>query len=208
MFEIATDILQKNKEKIFGKILNVIDLKLEENTLQGNWHPLGFIHIKIGSVENVGDLRLHIWSDRERKTQTPEMPIHNHVFTVNSHILIGKVTNKAYSITNGSKYRIYHIGYNESRSILTPTNSIVDSELISVSSYNKGDFYQVKVGDFHESQVNENEFSATIVLATDRIKDSPVTLGTGDANTEYVYHRMPCEKTTLEGLINKLRSKY
>lgn len=204
LFELASDMLQK-KKGINRKLIELIDQKLEEKTLRGNWHPLGFIHLKLGTIENLGDLRLHIWSDTERKIQKPEMPIHNHVFTVNSHILIGRVINKEYKITKGADYRIYDIYYEGNSSILRASDCSVNCELVSISMNRTNDFYQVINGDYHESIVADSEFAATLVLATDKTNESPITLGFVNGKSEYVYDRIICEETTLLNLIRKLR---
>lgn len=206
--ELATEILHtKDNNKITKLVLKIISLKRMENNLIGNWHPLGFVHFKLGSVQNIGDVRLHIWSNTIRKTQDPEMPIHNHVYTVNSHILIGNVTNKLYKTISGNYSKIYNVSYDNHRSFLISSEQPVGYELVHEKTYRSGENYSVVRGEFHESIVRNDEFAATIVVATDKINGAAITLGPKEGSKIYKYKRELCDKVTINQVISILSDK-
>ncbi|CAH0184920.1 hypothetical protein [Peribacillus simplex] len=169
-----------------------------------NWHPLGFVHSKLCNIHNIGDLRLHVWLDGFRNTQQPHMPIHDHIFNVNSFILSGTVTNHIYEVgkDNGHLYRVYEAQYNNGGSLLSSTEELLTCRLKSSDKHSKGDFYIVKKEIFHESTVDVGDFAATLVIATERDDTKrPRILGPIKSH-EYFYSREKCNEPILE-IINE-----
>ncbi|MCY7860538.1 hypothetical protein [Bacillus haynesii] len=181
---------------------------IDEKNLYFNWHPLGFVHSKIASIPNLGDLRLHVWPALKRKTQKPEMPIHDHVFKINSFILFGEIKNHIYKVTNteshGKKYRIYMADYVENKSILSPTNQIVNCELQDSKVYSSGNYYVIEKDTLHQSEVQEGQFAATLVVTTEKDNSiKPNILGPLRGG-KYTYEREQCELPIIEMLCDKL----
>ncbi|MFS0752628.1 hypothetical protein [Oceanobacillus sp. 1P07AA] len=174
-----------------------------------NWHPLGFVHSKLSYIPNIGYLRLHVWLEGDRKTQSPPMPIHDHIFQVNSFILAGSVTNNIYELDSGSGnlYRTYKAEYNNDGSLLTPTEEILTCNLKNSTNYNKGDFYSVELGVFHETTVENGNFAATLVIETEKDQTiQPKILGP-TKNSSYTYKRKKCDEPILTILKDKLDYK-
>src|SRR5690606_35977192 len=149
-------------EEIKSLLLELISLKKQENSLYGNWHPLGFLHTKLGSIDDIGTIRLHIWLQNKRKTQIPSFPIHDHVFTVNSHILSGTITNHIYQIekdTINPTHKLYTVKYDSNKSVLQSLNQKVNCQSDSIESFSAGQYYSVNSNVFHSSEVDENQFA-------------------------------------------------
>ncbi|RFU60822.1 hypothetical protein [Bacillus sp. V59.32b] len=171
-----------------------------------NWHPLGFVHSKLCNIPNIGDLRLHVWLDGFRSTQLPHMPIHDHIFNVNSFILTGTVTNHIYELgtDNGHKYRAFEAEYNNGGSLLIPTEVLLTCSLKSSTVHNKGDFYIVEKGIFHETTVEEGNFAATLVIATEKDETKQPKILGPIKNDEYFYSREKCNEPILTILNDRI----
>ncbi|WP_461611941.1 hypothetical protein [Cytobacillus kochii] len=181
-------------------------INYNSNQIKFNWHPLGFVHSKICSIPKIGDLRLHIWLGENRKTQLPYMPIHDHVFNVNSFILTGNVTNKVYEIGNATEdlYRKYEATYINGDSILYPTKELLNCNLKNSTIHSKGTFYTVPKGVFHESMVDEGEFASTLVIATDKDETiKPYILGPVKSE-KFFYRRDTCSEPIIKMLNKKI----
>ncbi|MGJ9460629.1 hypothetical protein [Oceanobacillus sp. CF4.6] len=171
-----------------------------------NWHPLGFVHSKLSYIPNIGDLRLHVWLEGHRKTQFPPMPIHDHIFQVNSFILAGSVTNHIYELGSGSGnlYRTYKAEYSNGGSLLSPTEELLTCTLKNSTTYNKRDFYSVELGVYHETTVENDNFAATLVIETEKDQTiQPKILGPTN-NNDYFYKREKCKEPILKLLKDKL----
>lgn len=196
------------KKELPNEIRKEFKTFLEQNSRQltFNWHPLGFVHSKLCHIPNIGDLRLHVWLEDNRKTQFPPMPIHDHIFQVNSFVLAGSVTNHVYEIgsDSGSLYRIYEAEYAHGGSHLKPTEELLTCDLESSITYNKGDFYQVERDIFHETTVENESFAATLVIATEKDQtEQPKILGPTNGN-DYFYKREQCNEPILKLLSKNL----
>ena len=182
------------------------------------WHPLGFLMIKLGSISENEILRLHIWSDEIRSTQKPAWLIHNHIWILKSHILCGRLTNQFYKVTPNEYVainKIYKVRYAADKSILIATNNLVTVAPSNRKEFTKGDTYCIEPGEFHSTEVSENQFTSTIVLASsvelsvaNKIENlEPEVIGDLQGNNQYSYHRMACDNNQFTKLIKILLSK-
>lgn len=181
-------------------------LKQNRKHIDFNWHPLGFVHSKLSYIPNIGDLRLHIWLEGDRKTQLPHMPIHDHIFNVNSFILTGNVKNHIYDLgnENGHLYRTYKAQYNNKGSLLMPTEELSTCSLKSSTKHSKGDFYIVEKGTFHETTVDDGEFAATLVVVTEKDETKqPKILGPVNSD-KYFYSRDKCNEPIIKFLNERI----
>lgn len=209
LLRIRNQILYEAKHKeLFESVLEAINSLEEKKQLRGNWHPLGFIHIPLGTINNQ-TLRLHVWSKQERKIQQPLYPIHTHIFELKSHILSGSLKNSIYAIkkqiTLPLQNVIYDVDYNHNNSILKRTKNTINIKKISEETLNKGDYYFVKKGDFHSSVVKEGEFTATIALAYQYEHNTPIVIGEISGNERYHYSRNNCSDEELTSIISNLK---
>lgn len=205
LIELTNKLLNRESPE---QITKEFKLYIEEKSsyIIFNWHPLGFVYSKLCSIPNVGDLRLHVWLDGHRKIQSPAIPIHDHIFQVNSFILTGSITNHIYELgsDSGSLYRTYEAEYINGGSLLSPTEELLTCSLKDFTTYNKGDFYKVEIGAFHETIVENDEFAATLVIETNKKQtEQPKILGPINFD-DYFYKREKCNEPILKILNEKL----
>ncbi|MCI2254225.1 hypothetical protein L2D08_07600 [Domibacillus sp. PGB-M46] len=211
LLTLAVNLVNKAPhEQIKSLLLEIISLKKQDNSLIGNWHPLGFIHANLGHIDGIGTIRLHIWLPNKRKTQNPSFPIHDHVFTVNSHILSGSVTNRIYQIEEdliNSTHKLYTVKYDNNKSILQSLNQKINCQFISEESFTSGQYYSVNSNVFHSSEVNKNQFASTLVLTNNYINGEPKVVGELFLNDIYTYERSLCESVEFLEIIASLEQK-
>ncbi|MFJ7680280.1 hypothetical protein ACIQXQ_19830 [Peribacillus sp. NPDC097198] len=197
---------EDNHFNILNSVIEAINHLEESGYIEGNWHPLGFIHIPLGTFEDHA-IRLHIWSHRERRSQKPFYPIHTHKFELKSHILSGSLRNYIYdsSFVSSEQNIIYNVEYNSRESIIKQTGQKVIVEKRIEGIYKKGDYYSVKRGDFHSSEVDEGDFTATIALTYNIQDDSPLVIGEVEGNEKYIYSRNKCTHEELKEIISYLK---
>lgn len=208
--ELLTNKLLKKESS--EQIINDFKRYLNQNCnhIIFNWHPLGFVHSKLCYIPNIGDLRLHVWLEGFRNTQLPHMPIHDHIFNVNSFILSGTVTNHIYEVGNGNDnghlYRTYEAQYKNVGSLLSPTEELLTCRLKSSAVHSKGDFYIVKKEIFHETTVEVGNFAATLVIATERDDTKKPKILGPIKSQEYFYSREKCNEPIFEIINERLYS--
>ncbi|MGF6952443.1 hypothetical protein QF028_004948 [Neobacillus sp. B4I6] len=203
--------IQLNNEaehnELYGTVIEAINWCEKTEQLKGYYHPLGFIHIPLGKV-NKQSIRLHIWSHQERRKQQPFYPIHTHIFELKSHLLYGSLKNRIYEISTENfplENVIYSVDYNSQVSILKRTEKKINYKQITEGIFQKGDYYSVKKGNFHSSEVNEGQFTATIVLTSDIENSTPLVIGDAIGNAEYWYSRDMCTKEELLKITSYLK---
>ena len=70
----------------------VLDLdSLRERGARPRVHGNGFIQLDL-----TDRLRLHVWGDPDIPRQTTRSPVHDHVFSFTSHIIVGRMVNVVY----------------------------------------------------------------------------------------------------------------
>src|SRR3989442_5678783 len=89
-------------------------------------HPYGFLILKCGP-HSEGDLRVHVWLDSERVRQQPDWPPHTHPGPLLSFVLLGRVRNRLWRITDDplGLHCIYEVHYSGDSSILRKTAKVV-----------------------------------------------------------------------------------
>src|SRR6266851_264015 len=73
------------------------DIARSARSLGALWHPLGFVNLELGAL-NQGTYRLHIWPQYERHAKTPDWRIHTHVYDLESFVVVGRITDRTYSV--------------------------------------------------------------------------------------------------------------
>jgi len=189
----------------------LIALKCNPMNLKGTWHPLGFIIIKLFNSTDF-DYRLHIWPKGLRRPKTPDWPIHNHVFDLESIVLSGAVGSEAYSISCDEspegRYRAYMVKYTSEGSDLVPSSTLVNLRSDGVTWTNQGEKYQVPKGSFHRSIVNSDVFAATLVRTSSKsVLDMPIVLGIEDLPQRHACFSNSVDRTFLVSLIDKISTE-
>jgi hypothetical protein len=139
------------------------------------WHALGFVHCKLLQTDQ-GTLRIHIWPKKLRNDAEQKYKIHDHIFSLKSFVICGQVKNKTYELKEPEKidkdnYSLYYVDYLESGSRLYTTGERLQPHLISETTVQQREIYNVERGIFHESLVSENELVATLVATYGHTND-------------------------------------
>jgi hypothetical protein len=115
-------------------------------------HGNGFIQLDLNPE---GTIRLHVWDD-EIPRQKVATPIHDHVFDLQSTVLLGTLIHETFEVPDweGEDYLVYTAQQQEGtqNTILapvstTPVNASITQRLI----LGKGSIYTFPAGEFHQS---------------------------------------------------------
>jgi hypothetical protein len=153
-------------------------------------HPLGFLHVTLMDTADTS-IRLHIWKPGERLVQEPAWLIHTHTFELTSMVLSGKLKNRVYSWTDdpiAGERRLYQTTYDDNSSSLIATDRVGKIQHESTSEISQGGQYTVPYGYFHQTEVVENQFTATIAL-TKKYLGNPLVVGSIGGATSHSYIR-------------------
>lgn len=137
-------------------------------------HPLGFFCIR-WNLDEARSLRIHVWDRRFDWTQTPNWPIHDHVFAFRSAVLRGAIQNKTYDLiqnTSKRRWEIYDVNYINQCSVLTP-RAFTNALRVSGSTLQPaGSTYELPAGILHRSTLRTK--SGISALATTTNLTAPV----------------------------------
>jgi hypothetical protein len=173
-------------------------------------HPLGFFVIKLGQINPSTFIRLHIWLPNRRTTQHPEWSIHNHTFTLKSHVLTGKIINNFFNVNFQSTQPtncLYLVRYNDNLSILDRTSQYLSCYQTEQKNYVKGDYYLVEKGMYHSTQVPLEYLTSTIVITSNPEKKEPHVIGDLEGRDECIYHRTTAQLSEFQETLSLLQCK-
>lgn len=186
-------------------MLKILDFLIYDiNNIYAEWHPLGFIYIKLIQDKN-NDYRLHIWPKEIRSLNKTQHPIHNHIYSIESLVVSGNVGCETYSIDKKpiSKTKLYEVHYSNLGSKLVSTNELVNVEKKNISWTNAGNIYKIEKGDYHQSVVEQNTFAATVVKNYNKSDNIRPTVVVND--NDYSEYNCPIEKIDKEFVLDKLK---
>lgn len=129
-------------------------------------HPLGFLHYDLGR-RDVDQFRLHIWPEVDRIAQDAAAMVHDHVFDLESRVIVGCVTNHVYEVKAAADgaCAMYSVTYQGSESRMTRSEGLFRAISISSGEHPAGAQYRLTAGTFHRSDVAPKTFCATLVVA-------------------------------------------
>ena len=139
-------------------------------------HPLGF-RVAIVSGNGRLSLRLHVWPSAAAEGQSG-YNIHDHVFDMTSHVLVGALRQTRYDVSAGrpATHATYGVGYDDEGSFLAKTQETVRAAPKEFSDVPIGSTYSLRAGEFHMLERASSLGAATLVL-TRSGDGSPRTLG-------------------------------
>jgi len=181
-------------EKVAGLLSeasNAVD-RQGVSTVVVQQHPLGFLCVK-WIFDASKSLRIHVWDESMHYRQEPNWPIHDHVFSFRSAVLLGRVQNKFYELSEqdvGQKCEIFEVDYAMEQSCLVRADHPAFLRMNSAEVYEAGQSYEVKSGALHRTALRSS-FAVT-ALATHHDQDQwirrPRVIGTADSPS-LVYNR-------------------
>lgn len=164
-------------------VLDNINPILENYT--GRWNPMGFMVIPLGTHQELGILRLHIWPKDLRKLTPKGKPIHNHAWHLASRILSGVYSDDIYVVRVLEYYpadenqrrerglmRVFSIGFGDTGGILETDGSCVKVVLDEHRIVNAGEHHLIEQGVFHRTTIAHDKFVATLVFDSPTLASS------------------------------------
>lgn len=178
-FEHASVML----DELATPILDHINPILENYS--GRWNPMGFMVLPLGSHEELGVLRLHIWPRGLRKLTPKGEPIHNHAWHLASRILIGVYSDDIYAIRGSESYladedqrreqglmRVFSIGFGDTGGTLETDGLCIRVVLDEHREVNAGEHHSIEQGVFHRTTIAHDKFVATLVFDSPTLASS------------------------------------
>ena len=167
-----------NKEEInpIG-ILNEIISNYKD--FKPTWHALGFIHCLLAKV-NESELRLHVWREHDKHSSEQPEKIHDHLFSLNSYIIIGSIKNEIFELSECSSesfdYQSFTVNYTIDGSTLIPRGQFFKVSDITSEVISHGSYYTVDSSQFHRSSLSGNDVAMTLVATFNHVDKAPTTL--------------------------------
>ncbi len=186
-------------------MLKILDFLIDDvKGIYAEWHPLGFIYIKLFQDKN-NDYRLHIWPKGVRSFNKTQYPIHNHTYNIKSLVVSGKVGCEAYLIEKkaNSNKKLYEVHYSNLGTKLVSTDEFVEVEKSNISWTNAGNSYKIKKGDYHQSVVEQNAYAATVVKNYNKSSNIKPRIIVND--NDKLEYDCPTEKIENDLLLDKLK---
>jgi hypothetical protein len=152
-------------EKIIGDLRGAV---IRASDQPAYWHPTGFIVLNLRDVENLGLIRLHIWSRTQRLKRSGNPEVHAHIFHLTSFVLAGTYVERQYRehiVENGDAF-----GYR----VVPPRGDGIDRlvrepdtyrlELLRTETTSAGSFHHLAAGVYHMTDNPEGVTCATVAL--------------------------------------------
>lgn len=134
-----------------------------DQTKQPRMHPNGFIQLDLAE-----GVRLHIWAhDESLPRQATVNTVHDHIFEMKSHVLIGQMVNKTYRFEpyELGDHQIYRASYRaQADSVLEPTGIYGGLAVWHEQPVHAGQGYDFDAFEFHDTITHG--FTATLMKKT------------------------------------------
>lgn len=177
-----------------GKLRELVKAFQDEiQACEARQHPYGFTVVTLGTVRGRRRVvyRLHIWPTGFALPGSAELMIHDHVYDIQSHILVGQMVQHEYVESElGAEFASYRGLYDGPHSVLERKSDTVRVVETMVSKFVTGHTYSLPAGALHMAKVDPHIFTATI-LRTEYREDEgdPVILAPIDAPPTYRFER-------------------
>ncbi|MFS2213732.1 hypothetical protein ACCD08_04420 [Telluria sp. Tellsp104] len=166
---VDVDTLQTTfNSKNIVEIKTLLKQEIQKNPeiFRPNWHPLGFIHCKIAQNIDNDTFRLHVWPSDREATQPQEHKIHDHLFNIDSIVLVGAVENTEYEFVESDKFsdfRIIKVNYSPTGPLLYEDKKFGKLTKTKSEVINSGNSYHIARKTLHETSLKSLDTSITLV---------------------------------------------
>lgn len=178
-FEHASAMLDELAMPVLDNINPILE------NYPGRWNPMGFMVLPLGSHQELGILRLHVWPKDLRKLTPKGEPIHNHAWHLASRILMGIYNDDIYVVRGAESYpgdenqrkeqelmRVFSIGFGDIGGTLETDGSCVRVVLNEHRIVNAGEYHSIEQGVFHRTTITHDKFVATLVFDSPTLASS------------------------------------
>lgn len=173
-------------------------------------HPLGFMKLPIGHVDEVHKLRVHIWCPRLFTRSSP-YTIHDHFFSARSLLITGELDDVGYDVEGAEhgQHRLAAATHNrdDTAKLLVPGEQRVQVCQRRRTRHVEGDMYELDARSFHETILPEDGLTTTLFLQHDAgtsRRASRVVVGADDP-LETHHPAIPVSSAVLHELVRLLR---
>lgn len=180
--EQVVPILRDLRSEVFDKTVP----NLEQ--FDGQWHPLGFMSFKLGTITDFGTLRLHIWP-KDLRRQSPRGPkIHDHAWHLSSLVLSGTYTDTLYEVEEvagaytetqrnaADLLRVYRPKLQTTSTFLDTDGTCAKATPYQTREIPADRTHVIPVHTFHTTDVPTAIFAATLMIESPRYNDSTCIL--------------------------------
>ncbi|WP_395302996.1 hypothetical protein SIM97_11135 [Pectobacterium zantedeschiae] len=205
--------------EVYGKIINksdidivrILDYMIESyNEFEPNWHALGFIHCKILKNDS-GTLRLHIWHAQEKHADEQVEKIHDHLFSLNSFIISGKIKNEFFNVEKTNKndftHYAYIVKYIDEGSYLTSSENFYNVCKLNEKTIVPGEYYTIDSSEFHRSSLANGISTLTLVATYNHLEKDPLTLSSKELESCKIRKASPYNKDKWRDILINFRKE-
>jgi hypothetical protein len=180
-FEQAHDLLGPVGDIVQADVIP----SLEEHA--GRWHPSGYMVYSLGVHRDLGSLRLHIWPQNMRRSETRDVPglprdVHDHVLHIASVAVGGVYEDDIFKVERVGRdltdeqvardglLRIFTFPDDDpSTGTLVTDGRFVRATPIEHRIVPKDDTHSIEAGTFHAPAISEDALAATLSFSSNRI---------------------------------------
>lgn len=172
------------------------------------WHPSGFGVIPLLPQNDELLMRIHIWPTPAPARPSPDWPIHNHTWAIDSRILCGALTDETVTVTpdpHGTHVLYAPVCGPDGVALLTRTETRVAATLARRATYLPGQQYHLEPDLFHVS-VPATELTATVAVMTRPSFGATRVLGDLTGAQHYRTNRLPIPPAQVLELLKQVRT--
>jgi hypothetical protein len=154
-------LLSQRNEIVYGVMENAA-------RHQPYWHPYGFAVFSLRSVDELGQLRLHVWPRGFRVELEGHPPIHCHDWDLASLVIGGCYEETIYDVVASSRPGAYYVmevcrvgPQTDAFQASGQTLSIIEAKRYR---YPVGESHCIPAGQFHETDIPRGAFAVTLVV--------------------------------------------
>ena len=149
-------------------------------SVQGFWHPTGFMAFHTPLRFGTMPVRVHCWPRGARPVEDRHPELHNHMWGLASKVLAGTYSETVYALERApdGEYAHYAVDYHG-----RDDATVVDDghryrvRTVTTRKYTPGEVHKLGVGVFHETTIPETECVVTVMVTGPREIDSCSLVG-------------------------------
>lgn len=180
-FEQAHELLHSVSDIVQAEVIP----SLEEHS--GRWHPSGYMVYSLGAHQDLGSLRLHVWPQNMRFSETRDVPglprdVHDHVLHIASVAVSGVYEDDIFRVERvGRDLAEEQVGRDGLLRVFTfpdddpSTGALVtDGQFVRATPIEhrvvpKGNSHSIEAGTFHAPAIPEDVLAATLSFSSSRV---------------------------------------
>ena len=169
-FDNAEALLRRLEPEVRSEVVPSLE------QFDGNWHPLGFMSWKLGTVASVGTLRLHTWPAGLRRESPRGPKIHDHGWHLSSLIMEGTYTDTIFDVQEvggvtseeirkrRDLLRVFRPVLKETSAALETDGTCAIATAVEDRSYGAGTTHRIPIKVFHITDIEPHKMATTLVL--------------------------------------------